>query len=64
MGMASITSKDKAFPKLRVTFLTCSDELPQWAQRFSEDIDCDDDEFASETDFDDSLGRFAVEGNT
>ncbi len=61
--MASMTSKAEALPKLRVTFLTCTEELPQWAQRCSEGIGRDDDELSGEADFDDSLGRLAVEGN-
>lgn len=60
--MASMTSKAAAFPKLRVTCLICTEELPQWAQRWLEDIDRDDDEFAGEADFDDGLRRLAVEG--
>jgi len=31
--MASITSKSEAVPKLRVTCLTFTEGLPQWAQR-------------------------------
>lgn len=62
--MASITSKAAALPKLRVTCLICTEELPQWAQRLSEDIDCDGDEFAGKANFDDGLRRFAVESDT
>jgi len=58
-----MTSKAEALPKLRVTLLICTEELPQWSQRWSEDIGRDDDEFAGEADFDDSLGRLAVEGD-
>jgi len=61
--MPSITSKAAALPKLRVTLLICTDELPQWAQRWSEDIGRDDDKFAGEADFEDSLGWLAVEGD-
>ena len=61
--MASMTSNAEALPKLRVTCLTCTEELPQWAQRWSEDISCDNDEFAGEADFDDGLRRFAVKRN-
>ena len=35
--MASMTNKAVALPKLRVTCLICTEELPQWTQRWSED---------------------------
>ncbi len=50
-----MTSKADAFPKLRVTSLICTDGLPQCAHRCSDDIDCNDDEFSGEADFDDGL---------
>lgn len=58
--MPSITNRAAPLPKLRVTYLTWTAGLPQWAQRFSEDIGSDDDEFAGETDFDDRLRNGAV----
>jgi len=61
--MASMTIKAEALPKLRVTCFTCTEELPQWAQRWSEDIGRDDDKFAGDADFDDDLRRLAVEGD-
>jgi len=60
MGMPSITNRAAPLPKLRVTYLTWTAGLPQWAQRFSEDIGSDDDEFSGKTDFDDRLRNGAV----
>jgi hypothetical protein len=55
-----MTSKAEALQKLRVTLLICTEGLPQWAQRWSEDISRDDDEFAGEADFDDGLGGLFI----
>ena len=60
IGIASMTNKAAALPKLRVTYLICTAELPQCAQRWSEDIDGDDDELASEANFDNGLGVTAI----
>ena len=64
MGIASITSNAEDLPKLRVTCLICTDELPQWAHCCLEDIDCNDDKFPGEADFNDGLRVTAVERTT
>lgn len=61
--MASMTNKAAALPKLRVTYFIWTTELPQWAQRCSEDIGGDDDEFAGEADIKDGLRVTTVEGD-
>ena len=64
MGMPSITSKAAPLPKLRVTCLSCNDELPQWTHRCSTEVGSDDNELTGEADFDDGLGRCSVEGDS
>ena len=59
--MASITSRVRSLPKLRVTRLSCNEEPPQYSQRGSTEIDRDDDESARKADFDDGFGRCAAE---
>ena len=59
--MASITNKADPLPKLRVTRLSCKDVFAQLAQRFSTEVDGDDEELAGETNFDDGLRGRSVE---
>ena len=61
MGMASMTSRAAPLPKLRVTCLSCTEALPQYAQWCSTEVDSDDDESAGETDFNDCFGRRTFE---
>jgi hypothetical protein len=59
--MASITSKAGPLPKLRVTCLSCTAQLPQWTQRCSAEIGGDVAELAGEADFDGRFGRRTIE---
>jgi hypothetical protein len=59
-----MTNRLAALPKLRVTRLSWIALSPQCAQWCSSDVDSDDDELASEADFDDGFGGRTVERDT
>ena len=61
MGIASITGNAAPSPKLRVTCLSCTEALPQWAQLCSTEVDGDDDELTGKANFDDGFSGRAIE---
>ncbi len=52
-----MTKRAAPLPKLRVTCLSCTEALLQYAQCCSTAVNSDDEEFAGEADFDDCVGR-------
>ena len=61
MGMASMTSRCGPLPKLRVTYFSWTLVPPQWAHALSGDVDSDDDELATVTDFGNDFAGIARE---